>query len=105
MAELWTNVLEEGTVQIKRQISFNNNKSYKSFAWSAEDKAKSFQKDNDDMLQRGDNNNLLQTHTHVCGLEIFFHPARMSLFLRPVFPFIPLPAPIEPNPAAKVLAT
>jgi len=41
----------------------------------------------------------------VCGLEIFFHPARMSLFLRPVFPFIPLPAPIEPNPAAKVLAT
>jgi len=55
---------KEGAVQIKRQISFNNNKSYKSFAWSAEDKAKSFQKDNDDMLQRGDNNNLLQTHTH-----------------------------------------
>jgi len=41
----------------------------------------------------------------VCVWAWDFFPAGMSLFLRPIPRFIPLPAPIEPNPAAKVLAT
>lgn len=60
MAELGAASRSRG--QIKRQISFNNNKSYKSFAWSRRGQVEVLRKDDDDMLQRGDNNNLWHTY-------------------------------------------